>query len=168
MYPSILFLVNLLAFFVDDIFGFTGAPITKSIYRINAGTASTMIITCRGAIDGNNGVQEASLAGLGDDHETVGESMAKSIALWLDDEWMPQEVHVRMGASVKATYIQCRKDGVDDVAAIMTQVTDDLYEKWSEYDKDAFVNAWDIGNYVADYLISKSGSETCGCSNKIY
>ena len=49
----------------------------------------------------------------------------------------------------------------------MTEVTDKLCEKWSEYNADAFVNAWDVGNYVADYLIAKSGSETCGCSTKI-
>ena len=29
------------------------------------------------------------------------------------------------------------------------------------------VNAWDCGNYVADYLIAKSGGETAGCSTKI-
>ncbi|KAL3770494.1 hypothetical protein ACHAWU_009333 [Discostella pseudostelligera] len=113
------------------------------------------------------GVVLVSLAGLGNDHELVGENMAKSVAAWLDAEWMPQEVHVKMGTSVKNTYISCRNKGMDDVAEIMTQVTDDLYERWSEYNADAFVNAWDIGNYVADYLIAKSGSETCGCSTTI-
>ncbi|KAL7431162.1 hypothetical protein ACHAXM_002549 [Skeletonema potamos] len=117
--------------------------------------------------ESSNGVQLVSLAGLGDDHEAVGENMAKSVAAWLDEEWMPQEIHIKMGISVKNTYIQCRSNGVDDVAEIMTQVTDDLYEKWAEYNADAFVNAWDLGNYVADYLIAKSGSETCGCSTKI-
>jgi len=81
---------------------------------------------------------------------------------------MPQDIHVQMGISVKATYIQCRNDGINDVAEIMTEVTDKLCEKWSEYNADAFVNAWDVGNYVADYLIAKSGSETCGCSTKIF
>lgn len=113
------------------------------------------------------GVVLVSLAELGDDHEAVGENMAKSVAAWLDAEWMPQEIHVKMGTSVKRTYISCRNRGMDDVAEIMTQVTDDLYERWSEYNADAFVNAWDIGNYVADYLIAKSGSETCGCSTTI-
>jgi hypothetical protein len=113
------------------------------------------------------GVVLVSLAELGDDHEAVGENMAMSVAAWLDAEWMPQEVHVKMGTSVKRTYISCRNRGMDDVAEIMTQVTDDLYERWSEYNADAFVNAWDIGNYVADYLIAKSGSETCGCSTAI-
>ena len=32
-----------------------------------------------------------SLAGLGDDHEAVGDEMATSLAAWLDEEWMPQE-----------------------------------------------------------------------------
>lgn len=115
----------------------------------------------------SNGVEVVSLAGLGDDHEAVGENMAKSIASWLDEEWIPQDVHVKMGISVKNTYIRCRSSGLDDVAEIMTQVTDDLFDNWAEYNADAFVNAWDIGNYVADYLIAKSGSETCGCSTKI-
>lgn len=115
----------------------------------------------------SNGVEVVSLAGLGDDHEAVGENMAKSIASWLDEEWIPQEVHLKMGISVKNTYIRCRSSGLDDVAEIMTQVTDDLFDNWAEYNADAFVNAWDIGNYVADYLIAKSGSETCGCSTKI-
>ena len=113
------------------------------------------------------GVEMVSLASLGNDHEAVGESIAKSLADWLDDEWMPQEVHIKMGVSVKNTYITCRSNGIDDVATIMTDVTDDLYEKWEIYDKDAFVNAWDIGNYVSDYLIAKAGAETCGCSTKI-
>lgn len=120
------------------------------------------------ADDGDaGGVQLVSLEALGNDHEAVGETMAKSVAAWLDAEWMPQEIHVRMGMSVKSSYISCRGGGMDDVAQIMTQVTDDLYDRWSEYNADAFVNAWDVGNYVADYLIAKSGSETCGCSTKI-
>ena len=75
--------------------------------------------------------------------------------------------YIRMGVSVKNTYITCRNNGIDDIASIMTDCTDDLYERWSEYDADAFINAWDVGNYVSDFLIAKSGSETCGCSAKI-
>lgn len=144
------------------------------------------------------GVEEVSLASLGNDHEEVGEKMAQSIAAWLDEEWMPQEVHVKMGVSAKNSYVTCRNNGKNEVAEIMTQVTDgecdspkmkanvhifqesnltsfcnatpsfaDLFERWSEYNADAFVNAWDIGNYVADYLIQKSGGETCACSAKV-
>ena len=36
--------------------------------------------------ESSNGVQTASLEGLGDDHESVGENMSKSVAAWLDAE----------------------------------------------------------------------------------
>ena len=130
-------------------------------------TYNSLTTRLHAAEENSGGVQLVSLESLGDDHEAVGENMGKSLAAWLDDEWLPQEIHIKMGISVKNTYVQCRTKGVDDVAEIMTQVTDDLYENWAEYNADAFVNAWDLGNYVADYLIAKSGSETCGCSTKI-
>lgn len=89
MYSILLLLANVFAFYVVGIYGFTITPITPSLDRINYVTAPTRITTCHGVIDENNGVQEASLVGLGDDHEAFGESMAKSIALWLDDEVSP-------------------------------------------------------------------------------
>ncbi|EJK54020.1 hypothetical protein THAOC_26429 [Thalassiosira oceanica] len=90
----------------------------------------------------SSGVQLVSLEGLGDDHETVGESMATSLASWLDDEWIPQDVHMKMGNRAKETYVRCRTNGIDDVAEIMTEITDDLYRGWDEFNADAFVNAW--------------------------
>ena len=54
------------------------------------------------------------------------------------------------------------------IAPIMMSVAGDLEANWAEYDDDAFVNAWDIGNYVADYLMDRVGNEGCGCSAKIY
>ena len=50
---------------------------------------------------------------------------------------------------------------------IMMQVSSDLESNWRQYDKDAFVNAWDIGNYVSDYLTQRSGNEGCECSSQI-
>ena len=50
----------------------------------------------------------------------------------------------------------------------MVKVADDLNENWIEYDKDAFINAWDIGNYVADYLTNRLGNECSSCSAKIF
>lgn len=52
--------------------------------------------------------------------------------------------------------------------AIMTATADDLTAKWKEYDKDAFVNAWDISNYVSDFFASKIGGQSCECTQKIY
>ena len=90
-------------------------------------TTRLSLLGIDGAVDGgddDDGVQLVSLEGLGNDHEAVGETMAKSVVAWLDAEWMPQEIHVRMGVSVRNSYISCRDGGVDDVAEIMTRVTD--------------------------------------------
>ena len=51
----------------------------------------------------------------------------------------------------------------------MTIIVDDLVENWNQYDKDAFVNAWDIGNYASDYLHQQIGPvDTCGCAVNIF
>jgi len=153
--------------------GFVAAPPRRAgpCARTSSSSSRDRCLLAGGVGDGGDdaavGVEEVSLASLGDDHDAVGETLARSIAEWLDAEWMPQEVHAQMGESARDSYVACRASGKDEVAEIMTRVTDDLYEKWSEYNADAFVNAWDIGNYVADYLIAKSGSETCGCSTPI-
>lgn len=101
-------------------------------------------------------------------HEEEGTLMAESIVRWLDDEWMPQEVHVRMAESAKKSYVSCREEGEDDVMDILMAISTDLDLNWAEYDADAFVNAWDIGNYASDYLINRSGSEGCECSSPIH
>ena len=81
---------------------------------------------------------------------------------------MPQEVHVRMGQCAKSTYIYMRETGKDEVSDIMMQVGTDLDKNWKEYDADAFVNAWDVANYVSDYLVQRSGNEGCECSSQIF
>jgi hypothetical protein len=73
-----------------------------------------------------------------------------------------------MGESAKQSYVTCREAGKDDIADVMMAVSDDLHRNWKLYDKDAFVNAWDIGNYVADYLTKRSGNEGCSCSSEIF
>jgi hypothetical protein len=113
-------------------------------------------------------VESISVANMGDNHEAVGEDLAGSVQRWLDAEWMPQEVHVQMGQSCKRTYMTCREEGEVDLMALMMQTADDLNENWGQYDKDAFVNAYDISNYVSDYFTNKAGVEGCECLTKIY
>jgi hypothetical protein len=113
-------------------------------------------------------IEPASLEGLGTDHDQVGNEMAASIQRWLDQEWMPQTIHLQMGESAKQSYVKCRLRGDDDVATILIQVADDLTAEWKKYDKDAFVNAWDVANYVSDYLTRQSGNEACECSSQVY
>lgn len=72
-----------------------------------------------------------------------------------------------MGASAKKSYIECRESGQDEVGDIMMKVADDLMDNWKQYDKDAFVNPYDIGNYVSDYLVKRSGIDGCECASDI-
>ena len=81
---------------------------------------------------------------------------------------MPQEVHMQMGLCAKESYIKEREAGNADIMTIMMTVADDLSDNWQKYDKDAFVNAYDIANYVSDYLVKRSGQEACDCSAEIF
>jgi hypothetical protein len=135
------------------------SPISRRGFR-SSSSASTL--TAR------NMVESVSVEGMGDNHEAVGLELAGSVQRWLDAEWMPQEVHVQIGESCKKTYMQCRQEGEADLMSVMMQIADDLQENWNLYDKDAFVNAYDISNYVSDYFQAKSGVDDCGCASKIY
>jgi len=115
-----------------------------------------------------NMVVSITLTSISDDHERVGEEMKGSIRRWLDDEWMEQEVHARMGECVKRSYVKSRAAGHDDLMTVFVQVADDLEASWQEFDQDAFVGNWDVANYVSDYLTALTGSERCECSSKIH
>jgi hypothetical protein len=114
-------------------------------------------------------VEFVSFDNLSNNHEEFGQEIADSLRVMLDTEWMPQDIHVKMAQRVKESYIKCRTSNEPtDVMTIMTTVADDLTLHWKEYDKDAFVNAWDIANYVSDYITTKASGESCGCTSKIY
>ena len=102
-------------------------------------------------------IETINLEPLGDDHEAEGTRIAKSIAGWLDMEWCPQEVHRAIGEDVKKTYVRARRDGDDCVSSLMHEVAESLQSNWSEYDKDAFVNAYDVANYFSDFLSIRAG-----------
>jgi hypothetical protein len=145
----------------------TSTPISRWLFRSAASSSGSASLIVRKA-ESEGGVQSISVANMGDNHEAVGEDLAGSVQRWLDAEWMPQEVHVQMGQSCKRTYMTCREEGEVDLMALMMQTADDLTENWGQYDKDAFVNAYDISNYVSDYFTAKSGVEGCECLTKIH
>jgi hypothetical protein len=112
-------------------------------------------------------VNIVSLEGL-TNHEEEGTLLATSIAKWLDAEWMPQKIHVAMAESAKQSYMQARQAGEADIMSVMMRVADDLRANWKLYDKEAFVNEWDVANYCSDYLTRRSGNEACDCSTEIF
>ena len=126
--------------------------------------------TCLGSeSESSGGIEVVSLERLSSDHEAEGTRMALSLAGWLDQEWMPQQVHKDMAESAKQSYIKCRLAGENDIMSVMYQVGQDLESNWKQYDDDgSFVNAWDVSNYVSDYLNDRTGNESCECSAQIF
>ena len=116
-------------------------PVTSliSVQQLNGSVQS--------AVGPLQAVQTVSLESL-ENHEQEGTLMAESITKWLDDEWIPQEVHIRMAESAKKSYIACRESGQDDVMDILMAISNDLEADWQEYDEHAFVTAWDIVSYT--------------------
>jgi len=102
------------------------------------------------------------------DHEAEGTRLSSSIEGWLNQEWVAQEVHRKMGESAKQSYISARNEGENEIMSVMLKVSEDLEANWTEFDDDAYVNAWDVGNYVADYLRDRLGGERCECSAEIF
>lgn len=120
------------------------------------------------ATPGGGAVDALSLVAL-DNHEAVAAALAGSVQRWLDAEWMPQDCHRAIGEACGATYVRCRiAEGETDLAAVMLAVADALAGDWTEAYDDAFVNAWDVANYVSDYLTKELGVEGCECSARIY
>jgi hypothetical protein len=143
-------------------------PVRRNVGWFQPSTTTTSATRLSSSTGLGMAVDAISVEGLSSDHDAVGSKIKESVQRWLDAEWMPQEVHERMAESCKRSYCACRESGQTDLMAIMIAVAEDLEKSWREYDADAFVNAWDVGNYVSDYLTSQTGIEGCECSNRIY
>jgi len=60
--------------------------------------------------------------------------------------------------------VEAREGGENDAMGVMVFISEGLEKRWSKFSDDAFVNAWDIGNYISDYLVSKVSSDGCACN----
>lgn len=156
---------------------------TRTTAFVASRHSSSLYSSSSSSNNNNNNVDTISLDKLGDNHEAVGAAMGESVARWLDAEWMPQDIHAQIGQSCAASYVKARTTAAtsssiatstttastDDMMTIMTIVAEDLMVDWNEkYEADAFVNAWDVANYVSDYLTRTSGNEGCECSAEIH
>lgn len=129
--------------------------------------------------DDNNGIELATMENLDSgDYEQEGQGLADSIAAWLDQEWMPQEVHMRVGLCAKESLLNTleTKGNAVEVSDVMISIVDALYERWNDdcdgdneaFSENMFVNAWDVGNYASDYLMQRIlNIESCACNTAI-
>lgn len=75
-----------------------------------------------------------------------------AIKKWLDDEYIEQPVHEKIGQQCGDIYVVTRQRGVTDLGECLLDVGTALERVPFE---NAFVNAWDVANKVADLLLSR-------------
>lgn len=97
--------------------------------------------------------------------EKEGQFLKSSIVRWLNDEYIPLEVHSIIGSTVADCYRAYRSEGVDDLGVFLMRLGTDLEKKVDFY--EAFVNAWDVANYSSDLLLLLMNSERCDCASNL-
>ena len=107
-----------------------------------------------------DGVSLSSLV----DFNEVGIFLGNSIQKWLDDEYIPLNVHKVIGDNVKQTYLFQRIAGVNDLGEMMMDIGTSLETVDMN---EAFVNAWDVANKVSDLLMIKLDRELSACSGDL-
>jgi hypothetical protein len=81
-----------------------------------------------------------------------GNYLSSKIAHWLDVEYMPQEIHSKLGKKVHGEYKRLRDAGVNDLGEILIRLGTAL----EAFDmENAFVNGWDVANKASELLISR-------------
>ena len=109
--------------------------------------------------DEEGGVQEVRLPEASD--EAIAEEarwLERTMARWLDEEWCPQECHLEIGARVGSSYLQARRQGQSEVAAILLGLPSEL----SSVDfTEAFVSPYDVANKAVEMLMFRAGHEVC-------
>lgn len=78
-----------------------------------------------------------------------------AVKKWLDDEYIVQPVHDKIGQQCGDIYVVTRQRGVTDLGECLLDVGTALERVPFE---NAFVNAWDVANKVADLLMSRMDS----------
>lgn len=82
------------------------------------------------------------------------------IARYLDDEWIEQEVHHRIGDATGRIYKESRAAGDNDLIAVLAKMTFGLKDMWADTDfSEAFEGPVDVANRAAEFLMLRLGRE---------
>ena len=98
------------------------------------------------------------------DHASDGAFLHAAIKKWLDDEYIRQGVHEKIGARCEAIYLSSRDAGMVDLGDMLVAMGTQLEQLDFE---DAFVNSWDVANKVSDLLMVRMERELCACAGDL-
>ncbi|KAI8471933.1 MAG: hypothetical protein J3K34DRAFT_520137 [Monoraphidium minutum] len=84
--------------------------------------------------------------------------IAGMVALWLDEEWCPQEVHADLGRAAGDAYARIRAGGEDEMGGLLLGLCSDL----SAFNyRECFVGPFDVANKVVEMLMQRGGTDVC-------
>eukprot|EP00283_Hemiselmis_rufescens_P011014 CAMPEP_0173422468 /NCGR_PEP_ID=MMETSP1357-20121228/3164_1 /TAXON_ID=77926 /ORGANISM="Hemiselmis rufescens, Strain PCC563" /LENGTH=340 /DNA_ID=CAMNT_0014385497 /DNA_START=31 /DNA_END=1053 /DNA_ORIENTATION=+ len=90
--------------------------------------------------------------------------LSDEIRQWLDDEWIPRDIHRDIGEIAAGAYEAAREKGVNEAGDILMEVANKMMEV-NLYEAD--VGAFDIANKVTDLLLINDGRDVC-CTAQPY
>jgi len=82
----------------------------------------------------------------------------KGITSWLDEEYIPQDIHSKLGTRAAELYAEMKEEneGVD-VGDVILKIGSELMD----YDmKEAFVGPYDVANRVGSILLELQSDES--------
>ena len=90
--------------------------------------------------------------------------LGSQICFWLDNEWIKQPVHGRIGESVSDIYRKVRRASGADLTDMLMEMGTGLEQiSFDDPAGDAYVNAWDVANKVSDLLMLRMDRDLCDC-----
>uniref|UniRef100_A0A7S0HU19 Uncharacterized protein n=1 Tax=Hanusia phi TaxID=3032 RepID=A0A7S0HU19_9CRYP len=82
------------------------------------------------------------------------------ITAWLDDEWIPRQIHRDIAIRASKTIKESWDRGDKEITSMLFNIANDL----STFDmRESDVNAWDIANKASDLMLQSMG-RFCSCS----
>jgi len=116
------------------------------------------------SVNGGKGlVSEVSLSQLSN-HEETGAYLQRCVTEWLDEEFITQKVHEKIGRRCREIYVDIRKEGIDEIGEFLITCGTRLE---GEDFQDAFVNCWDVANKCSDLLMVRMKMELCQCAGDL-
>lgn len=106
------------------------------------------------------GVREDALSGvvLPPCREDDEEWLAYMLQSYLDEEWMEQPVHARVGQATARLYGEARAAGDDDLIAVLARMSYGLKDMWNgEGFAESFEGPIDVANRAAEFIMLRLG-----------
>lgn len=84
------------------------------------------------------------------------------VALWLDEEWTPLEVHKDLGMAAAEAYGTARAMGQQDMSDVLLAMSSELLK--FNY-RETFTDAFEVSNKVVEMLMMRAGHDVC-CTSR--